>query len=141
MNKFKPVFDAYIGPYKDKHRYWTGLLLIVRITFAAIFSANTTEDPAVNLIAIIIITSLFVYLASIGSIYRKWPEYSFLLNLVVLSAGIFYTLRTENQTTVVSYVCITIILIETMFIFFYHSSMKILKVITPKMNSLVPMHI
>ena len=26
-NKFKPLFDAYMGPYKDRYRYWTGMLL------------------------------------------------------------------------------------------------------------------
>ena len=31
INQFKPLFDAYTGPYKDNHRYWTGLLLLVRI--------------------------------------------------------------------------------------------------------------
>ena len=31
VNKLKPLFDAYTGPYEDKHRYWTGLLLLVRI--------------------------------------------------------------------------------------------------------------
>ena len=28
VNKFKRLLDAYTGPYRDKHRYWTGLLLL-----------------------------------------------------------------------------------------------------------------
>ena len=27
--KFKPLLDAYGGPYKDKYRFWTGVTLIV----------------------------------------------------------------------------------------------------------------
>ena len=30
IHKLKPFFDAYIGPYKDRHHYWTGMLLLVR---------------------------------------------------------------------------------------------------------------
>jgi hypothetical protein len=52
VNKFKPLFDAYTGPYKDKHRYWTGLLLLTRIILFTVLSLNTTGDPALNLLAI-----------------------------------------------------------------------------------------
>ena len=31
VNTFKPFLDTYIGPYKDKCFYWTGLLLLVRV--------------------------------------------------------------------------------------------------------------
>ena len=38
INQFKPLFDAYTGPYKDKHRYWTGLFLLVRIALFTVIS-------------------------------------------------------------------------------------------------------
>ena len=52
INQFKPLFDTYTGPYKDKHCYWTGLLLLVRIALFTVFSTNTFGDPAINLLAI-----------------------------------------------------------------------------------------
>jgi predicted outer membrane repeat protein len=71
VTRFKPLFDAYTGPYKDKHRYWTGLLLLLRIGLFCVFSANTTGDPAVNLLVIIIaMVCLFVYLGMIGGVPR-----------------------------------------------------------------------
>ena len=96
VNKFKPLFDAYTGPYKDNHRYWTGLLLLVRILLFTVFSTNVTGDPSTNLLAIIIVTiCLFAYLALFAGVYRTWPvnvlEYSFLLNLAILSTVVFYT--------------------------------------------------
>ena len=30
--KFKPLLDAYGGPYKDKYRFWTGVTLLVRLS-------------------------------------------------------------------------------------------------------------
>uniref|UniRef100_A0A1X7ULQ1 Uncharacterized protein n=1 Tax=Amphimedon queenslandica TaxID=400682 RepID=A0A1X7ULQ1_AMPQE len=32
----KPFFDAYNGPYEDKHRIWTALLLLIRIIYAVV---------------------------------------------------------------------------------------------------------
>ena len=34
--KLKPFVDAYHGPYKDKCRFWTGLLLLVRMLFTLV---------------------------------------------------------------------------------------------------------
>ena len=31
IDKLKPFFDAYVGPYKDNARFWTGLLLFIRL--------------------------------------------------------------------------------------------------------------
>ena len=40
VNKLKPVLDSYAGPYKDKYRFWTGMLLVVR-TLLIILSPST----------------------------------------------------------------------------------------------------
>ena len=34
--KFKPFVDAYHGPYKDNCRFWTGLLLLVRMSLTLV---------------------------------------------------------------------------------------------------------
>ena len=53
-NRFKPLFDAYMGPYKDRHRYWTGMLLLVRVVLIVLFSSisntNTVAGPQLNLL-------------------------------------------------------------------------------------------
>ena len=73
VKKLKPLFDAYTGPYKDKHHYWTGLFLLVRIVLFLIFSMNTRGSTNINLLAIIVtLFSLLVYVALASSIYKKW---------------------------------------------------------------------
>ena len=52
VQKLKPFFDAYTGPYKVQHRYWTGLLLLVRIILLVIFSLNRSNDLTINLLCI-----------------------------------------------------------------------------------------
>ena len=96
VKKLKPLFDAYTGPYKDRHRYWTGLLMLVRIVLFLIFAINTRGSADVNLLAIIlVILSLFMYVALAGTVYKAWSlnaiEYSYFLNLGVLSSATFYT--------------------------------------------------
>ena len=40
VNTFKPLLDAFIGPYKDKFSFWTGIQLLLR---AVIFSTSTLD--------------------------------------------------------------------------------------------------
>ena len=47
VHKLMPLFDAYTGPYKHKHRYWTGLLLLVRVMILTTFILNQTNNPAI----------------------------------------------------------------------------------------------
>ena len=49
-----PFLDAYHAPYTDKHRYWTGLMLLVRCALFLLFAFNALGDPsiAINLLAI-----------------------------------------------------------------------------------------
>ena len=46
--RLKPFIDLYTGPYKDKYRFWTGLLLIVRLIVTAVFAYTTGSLPQVN---------------------------------------------------------------------------------------------
>ena len=61
VQRLNPIFDAYTGPYKDKHRYWPGFLLVIRAVLLVISSANVLGDPAVNLLAIIVTCSAILY--------------------------------------------------------------------------------
>ena len=132
VSRFKPLFDAYTGPYKDKHRYWTGLLLLLRIGLFCVFSANTTGDPAVNLLVIIIaIVCLYVYLGMLGGVYKYWPlnllEYIFFLNLVVLSSGTLYATVVERSVCPVTQLSVGTTLILTIVIILYHGLQSLVK--------------
>ena len=133
VNKFKPLFDAYTGPYKDKHRYWTGLLLLVRIVLFIVFSTNTSGDSTINLFAVIVVVMcLFAYLAIFGGTYKNWLlnilEYSSLLNLTILSAAILYTtLAADNPNHDLSQVSVSIAMCTTMLVIAYHGFITILK--------------
>lgn len=96
-----PLFDAYTGPYKFKHRYWTGTLLLIRVAFLLIFSLNTSNNPAVVLLTITAISfTLLVYLSYV-QVYKNWLhnflEMSSLFNLALLSMVTFYQMATDGD--------------------------------------------
>ena len=66
--KLKPLIDAYTGPYKDKYRFWTGLLLIVRLILTPVFSYTTNTMPQINNYIIAFISAVALYLSR--SVYR-----------------------------------------------------------------------
>ena len=72
VRRLKPLFDAYTGPYKDKHHYWPGLLLVVRVVLFLVFSVNVFGDPAVNLLTIVVTTfCIFFSTITFGGVYKK----------------------------------------------------------------------
>ena len=51
--RLKPLIDSYHAPYKAKHRYWPGLLLVLRFALHLVFVWNPHQDPSVNLLVIL----------------------------------------------------------------------------------------
>ena len=45
----KPFMDSYHAPYKAKHRYWPGLLLVLRCVLLLVFALNPQQDTNISL--------------------------------------------------------------------------------------------
>jgi predicted outer membrane repeat protein len=105
VNKLKPVFDSYAGPYKDKYRFWTGMLLVARTLLIVLFTVNTAGSVDVNLL-IISVMSGFLVVGSANSIYRNWTcnfiESFFYGQLVVYAAGTFYARHNRGSVEAVA---------------------------------------
>ncbi|XP_064390910.1 uncharacterized protein LOC135338761 [Halichondria panicea] len=99
INKLKPFFDAHYGPLKDKHQYWIGLTLLVRVILAVTNVAIQAIDPTINLLVTIALSSLL--LSVVGFSYRKWCisilESSFVVNVIVLAGGFLYSSTISNE--------------------------------------------
>ena len=87
VNKLKPVFDSYAGPYKDKYRFWTGMLLVVRSLLIILFTINTAGSVDINLL-IISMVSFALLMAHSNGTYNKWP-YNYLESFFYLQLGVF----------------------------------------------------
>jgi hypothetical protein len=118
--------DAYFASHTPKHRYWTGLLLIARIVLYLVSALNLSNDPRINLLAIGLTISCLFVLKSVllVQVYRKWPielvEFSFHLNLLLLTYSSFYSLGDSERQTTIVYTSISISLTLFFGIILYH---------------------
>ena len=130
VRKFQPLFDVYTGPYRIKHRYWTGLLLLARVCLFLVFSLNTLGDPIINLLSIVTCTfCLFAYLSLIGGVYKLWwvnlVETTFILNLGLLSAAGLYKVAANLAIMPITYTSTGITFISFIAIISYHIAVKL----------------
>jgi hypothetical protein len=92
---YKPVYDAYFAPLKDKHHYWFGALLLTRGTLFLISSLTQSNgDTSISkYILVIVLVIVLVYL-NYAQVYRRLSiaiiESSFLINLILLFTGISF---------------------------------------------------
>ena len=66
--RFKPLLDAYGGPYKDKYRFWTGVTLMVRLTLTVV-SSFSSSIISVSITAIVV--SILVLWSLTDCVYKK----------------------------------------------------------------------
>lgn len=130
VHKLMPLFDAYTGPYKYKHRYWTGLMLLVRVTVMVVFSLNVTNNPSINLLSTALISfALLAYLSHIGGVYiRQFMnilEIASILNLGMLSMVSLYQLFNSRSTALGMTVSTSIAFALFLVIVAYHTAQRL----------------
>ena len=121
--KFKPFVDAYHGPYKDNCRFWTGLLLLVRMSFILVVSLqlNTFGTLIFITTGTTVLLSLMV---SLEGVYQKKYlnnlECLSYLNLGILSALATVYQNNENQKQMVSIISVSAALVLFCGILLFH---------------------
>ena len=113
--RLKPFIDSYHAPYKAKHRYWPGLLLVLRFVLLLVFAFefNPQQNTSINLLAIQVgagILHLWAWVS--GGVYRMRfldaLEGSFALNLIILSATTYHINFSKGNQLIVGYTSISI---------------------------------
>ena len=70
--KLKAILDTYHASYKLKHRYWTGLLLLVHCALSLVFAFNISGDDSSNFLVIPLATSgIFAEFTLFGKVYKS----------------------------------------------------------------------
>ena len=101
--KLRPFFDAYNSPYKDLYRFWTGLLLLIRVVVLVVVIAAPDHILIVliTLMAILLTANSWfngVYFKAHLNILESW----FLMNILIVSALATKGGRTAQITTILS---------------------------------------
>ena len=122
----KSFFDVHNAPYNNKHRYWTGLLLILRGIIFLVFDFNTELENS-GYFTVTVVCLCLTALLNTG-IYKKWYldllETSFIVNLGALAAATGYVSNPTAQTVIVS-ISVGIAAIECIGIVVYHILLRI----------------
>ena len=131
VQRLKPFFDAYTGPYRDNHCYWTGLVLIVRILLLTNFSLNQSNNPTINLFIIIVFTTtLLVWLYFTGWVYESFLnnclEVFFLCSLRLTSTAALFELSNNSQSSAVIYASTGTTFVVFFGILLYHAQGRLL---------------
>ncbi len=134
---FISIMDAYHAPYHPRHRYWTGLMLLVRcaIFLAFFFSFRGSELVANMFITTLILISIFTLKVFFKKIYKNFLlnilELAFLLNLLCLSVTVLYLKNDNNimNSDICTFTSVSISVSLTMFtgILSYHSYLQLNK--------------
>ena len=92
--KFKPLLDAYGGPYKDKYRFWTGVTLMVRLTLTVAFSftLGAFVNACIVIACVVSILTLWSFTKGVYTkTYLNLLEVFYLLNIFLLSTFSLHT--------------------------------------------------
>ena len=93
VNKLKPFPDCYQAGFKDKHRYWIGVLLVVRIGLYIVFTLIQDSNTKLD----VIITVVMLYTTLVG---KDWwgqtLEVFFMLNMIFLALSSYQSKSTNG---------------------------------------------
>ena len=128
--KLKAILDTYHAPYKPKHRYWTGLLLLVRCAFFLVFAFNINRNDSVKLLVISSATfGIIVFFALSGMVYKSWYlnvlEVSLIFNLGTLAVATYHVKLSGGSQAAVAYTSIGIAFLTFVGIVTYHIYLRI----------------
>ena len=125
--KVRLFLETFHVPYTLKHRYWTGLLLFVRVIVYLVSGFNPSNDPRITLLSTnFIISCLVIYMATFGvRIYKKWlinaMETFTYFNIIAVTLFTWYTLDSNNTNQVaVTNTSIGIMFVMLVLIISYH---------------------
>ena len=123
--KLKAFLDAYHAPYKGSHRYWPGLMLLLRLALLLVFGSNALGDTSVNLLAISAASFGLMVLAWMSrGVYKNQYldalEASYILNLGTLAVATNHVQQAGGNQAAVAYISTGVAFATFIATVFYH---------------------
>ena len=129
---------TYHAPYSIKHRYWTGLLLLVRVVLYITAAVTVSSDPQFPLLMTNILVGGLIFLKGIMGmrVYKGWlvdtVETLIYLNLLVFAALSLYHFNSDAiKQTAISYTSTTITFILLAGVVLIHGIVLVKKFFKP----------
>ena len=129
--KLKPFLDAHYGPLTDKHRYWFGILLGVRIVILLISVTVPASNFSISAFSVCIAANVLVSYMAIGPpLYRNKHvavfEVFLFINLGLLGLTKFYVVSTDGNQTAATLTLLTVAFVQFLELVLYrgYSTLK-----------------
>ena len=127
--RISAFLDVYHGPFKSKHRYWYGLLLVTRFCLFLVFAFNVYGDHSVNILAIAVCLIGLLVIILQFNVYKAWYlnvlEASFIINLLLLANGTYYVEISGGNQNALTYTSVSVAFATFCGIVVYHSCLQI----------------
>ena len=132
--KLSMFIETYHAPYTPNHRYWTGLLLLVRVILYIASAANVSGDPRIDLliIGIVLLCVLLIkeFIGVSSRVYKKWSveilEVSCYVNLILLSFATLFELQNKRFKESIAYTSGSIIIVQFIGVLLYHTFTEVI---------------
>ena len=102
VNKLKPLLDSYAGPFKDRYRFWSGVLIGVRLPLYLLFALSYSTN--VQLLGIVIAVFLYSFFLCSLAVYKRWSHFVlegyFLVNLMAITVTKLFDPNSNNPLVV-----------------------------------------
>ena len=124
--KINSFIEVYLIPYTQQHHYWTGLLLLIRVSLYLVTAFNPSGNPRVTLTATtFIMTSLLLYIATFSvKMYKNHfiniMEMLTYFNIIALSIFTRYTIDADTNQIAITNISVGITFIQLTTVIFYH---------------------
>ena len=84
VNKFKPLLDAYQGPYKLSYYNYTGIQLLIRVIFFALSSLERNINLVLGTIILSLIIGIQGVISPLINKVKNFQEMLYIINLQIL---------------------------------------------------------
>ena len=125
--KLQHFMEPYQAPYTAKYRYWTGLLLILRIVLFSVSAINFSRDPRVDYVSTIFVVGCLILFKAIVAkrIYKNVlldvMETAVYFNLAIFAAFTWYNLEFGGNQTAIAYISVMITFVLLLAVIFFHA--------------------
>ena len=118
INHFKPLLDAFQGPYKDRYYYWVAVHITLRCIFFGLYGFQIRARLIIAAIILIFFIGYHGYVCPYKNKLVNIQEHLLLINLTTMYAVSYQS--SEKVFSIVSNVMISLAFIQFCIIVFYH---------------------
>ena len=106
-----PLHDALFALHNNKHKYWLGLMLFIRVALLILFTATFNVNQNLNLFVLLLVATVLLLYLAWNNVYNdqcvQMMEGLALGNMVLCSGGMIYANLQNNEAWKSAIACIS----------------------------------